>query len=83
VVRAPWHNRPHTRTTWYEPLEDQPALDRAVHWVLGNPIVFLNTPGDIHVLPKVLESADRFEARPSEDAMRETLSAQAMEPLFV
>jgi aryl-alcohol dehydrogenase-like predicted oxidoreductase len=83
IVRAPWHDRPHARATWYEPLEDQTALDRAVHWVFGNPQAFLNTPGDIHVLPKVLESASRFEARPSEDAMRETLSAQAMEPLFV
>ncbi|HZY42651.1 MAG TPA: aldo/keto reductase [Anaerolineae bacterium] len=83
IVRAPWHDRPHTRATWYEPLEDQPALDRAMHWVLGNPQTFLNTAGDIHVLPKVLESVSRFDARPPEDAMRETLSAQAMEPLFV
>ena len=82
VTRAPWHDRPHTRTTWYEPIEDQLALDRTVHWVLGNPIVFLNTAGDIHVLPKILDAAERFTARPSDQEMDKILSEQAMEPLF-
>lgn len=82
ITRAPWHDRPHTRTTWYEPLEDQRALDRAVHWVLGNPIVFLNTAGDIHLLPKILDAASRFAARPSDQEMAEILTEQAMEPLF-
>ena len=83
VVRSPWHDRPHTSNTWYEPIEDQPALDKAVHWVLGNPIAFLNTPGDIHVLPRVLDAASRFKARPSDDEMRQVMIAQTMEPLFV
>lgn len=83
IVRSPWRDQPHTRNTWYEPIEDQPALDKAVHWVLGNPAAFLNTPGDIHVLPKVLDAASRFEARPSDDEMRQVLIAQTMEPLFV
>lgn len=83
IVRAPWHDRPHTRNTWYEPLEDQAALDKAIHWVLGNPIAFLNTAGDIHVLPKVLDAASRFEAQPSDEVMQELLNIQRMEPLFV
>ena len=82
VTRAPWHDRPHTRTTWYEPLEEPRALDRAVHWVLGNPRVFLNTAGDIHVLPKILDAAERFTARPSDAEMDALLTEQAMEPLF-
>ena len=83
ITRAPWHDRPHTRTTWYEPLEDQTALDHAVHWVLGNPIVFLNTAGDTHILPKVLDAAERFTERPSDQEMDEILAEQSMEPLFV
>ncbi len=58
------------------------ALDRAVHWVLGNPQVFLNTAGDIHVLPKILDAAERFTARPSDAEMDALLAEQAMEPLF-
>ena len=84
LVRAPWPEAgEHTRTTWYEPLEDQTAIDLAVQWVLGRPGVFLNTVGDIHVLPGVLEAAARFEARPSDEAMRALVAEQEMAPLFV
>jgi aryl-alcohol dehydrogenase-like predicted oxidoreductase len=83
VTRAPWSDRPQTAATWYEPLRDPVAVDRAVHWVLGRPSVFLNTVGDIGALPMVLDAADRFRERPSNEAMREIAEQQAMEPLFV
>jgi aryl-alcohol dehydrogenase-like predicted oxidoreductase len=83
VTRAPWGDRPQTAATWYEPLRDPVAIDRAVHWVLGRPGVFLNTVGDIEVLPLVLDAADRFRERPSDEAMLEIAEQQAMEPLFV
>jgi aryl-alcohol dehydrogenase-like predicted oxidoreductase len=83
ITRAPWGDRPQTAATWYEPLRDPVAIDRAVHWVLGRPGVFLNTVGDIAVLPLVLDAADRFQERPSDAAMREIAEQQAMEPLFV
>lgn len=83
ITRAPWGDKPHTAATWYEPLEDQADIDKAVHWVLGRPGIFLNTVGDIHVLPKVLDAADRFQAPPSDAEMRELMEKLAMEPLFV
>lgn len=83
ITRAPWGDRPHTTATWYEPLQDQDKIDLAVHWLLGRPGVFLNTVGDIHVLPKVLDAASRFQTRPSEAQMAELVRAQQMEPLFV
>lgn len=83
IVRAPWGEREHTRATWYEPLEEQADIDKAVHWVLGLPGIFLNTTGDIHVLPKVLEAASRFESRPSDEQMQAVMAAREMEPLFV
>jgi aryl-alcohol dehydrogenase-like predicted oxidoreductase len=82
LVRRPWGERERTRATWYEPLEDQAAIDRAVHWVLGNPDVFLNTVGDIHVLPKVLGAASRFEARPTAEQMEAEVEKKQMAPLF-
>lgn len=83
ITRAPWGDRPHTTATWYEPLQDQADIDRAVHWVLGRPGIFLNTVGDIHVLPKVLDAANRFQQRPSDADMAQVVKAQQMEPLFV
>jgi aryl-alcohol dehydrogenase-like predicted oxidoreductase len=72
-----WDGREQTAGTWYEPLTAQDEIDRAVHWVLGNPQVFLNTVGDITLLPKVFGAAERFETRPG-DAEMEELRATAL-----
>src|SRR3977135_2084931 len=61
IALRPWLGRERTRTTWYEPLEAQADIDVAVWWVLGRPGIFLNTAGDVNVLPKVLDAAARFE----------------------
>ena len=83
LCRRPWGDRPRTRATWYEPLEDQDAIDKATHWVLGHSDFFLNTAGDIYVLPKVLDAASRFVQRPTDAEMGALVAAQEMEPLFV
>jgi len=82
VTRSPWNDMQPTRTTWYRPLEHQADIDLAVHWILGNPQVFLNTVGDIHILPCVLDAARRFEARPSDRQMQALADRLEMEPLF-
>jgi aryl-alcohol dehydrogenase-like predicted oxidoreductase len=83
VTRRPWGEQEHTAATWYEPFQDQADLDKAVHWVLGRPGVFLNTAGDIHVLPKILDAASRFEFRPSDGEMERLVEEKEMAPLFV
>jgi aryl-alcohol dehydrogenase-like predicted oxidoreductase len=83
ITRAPWGDHPHTAATWYEPLRDPAAIDLAVSWVLGRPGIFLNTVGDITVLPLVLDAADRFQERPSDTEMETLIGQQMMEPLFV
>jgi aryl-alcohol dehydrogenase-like predicted oxidoreductase len=82
IVHAPWGDEPHTRATWYKPLEDQAAIDGAAHWVLGHPGLFLNTVGDIHVLPKVLEAVDRFQAAPTDEEMQADVAQWGLRPLF-
>jgi aryl-alcohol dehydrogenase-like predicted oxidoreductase len=82
ICRRPWGERERTAATWYQPLEDQDAVDKAVAWVLGHPQTFLNTAGDIHVLPRVLDAAYRFTQRPADAEMDALLAAQEMEPLF-
>jgi aryl-alcohol dehydrogenase-like predicted oxidoreductase len=78
IALAPWNGREQTAGTWYEPLREQRDIDLAVHWVLGRREVFLNTVGDVELLPKVLDAATRFETRPP-DAALELLGAA---PLF-
>jgi predicted aldo/keto reductase-like oxidoreductase len=82
LVHTPWGDQPQTRATWYKPLEEQAAIDKAVHWVLGHPGIFLNTVGDIHVLPKVLDAGARFELPPTDDAMAAQVAKLGMRPLF-
>ena len=83
ITRAPWGDREQNAATWYEPLRDQGAIDTAVAWVLGRQGVFLNTVGDIHVLPLVLDAAERADGRPDEQAMEQLEKAFGLEPLFV
>jgi aryl-alcohol dehydrogenase-like predicted oxidoreductase len=83
IARRPWWGREHTRSTWYEPLRDQRDIDAAVHWVLARPGVFLATVGDIGLLPKVLDAANRFTALPDDQTMHEQTARLQMVPLFV
>jgi len=83
IARRPWWGQEHTRSTWYEPLEEQADIDRAVHWVLGRPNVFLNTVGDISLLPRVLDAASRVAPRPDDAEMRADQQRVEAVPLFV
>ncbi|UCC64157.1 MAG: aldo/keto reductase [Anaerolineae bacterium] len=82
IARRPWGDRERTRNTWYEPLEDRADIDRAVHWALGRSGIFVNTVGDIHLLPKVLDAASRFQVAPSVEAMEELATRVQMAPIF-
>jgi aryl-alcohol dehydrogenase-like predicted oxidoreductase len=83
ITRAPWGDQPHTAATWYDPLRDQADIDIAVSWVLGSRPVFLNTVGDINVLPKVFDAASRFTGQPTDEQVRRVMEQRHMEPLFV
>lgn len=82
ITRSPWKDLRQDRTTWYRPLEEQADIDLAVHWALGNSQVFLNTVGDIQVLPRVLDAASRFGSRPTDARMQDLTERLEMEPLF-
>jgi hypothetical protein len=86
IAYKPWMGRNHTHDTWYEPLEEQQYIDTAVHWVLKQPGIFLNTVGDIRLLPQVLDAASRFqqdEPEPTDEDMRNLVAQLGFEPLFV
>lgn len=83
ACRRPWGDRKQLRATWYEPFEDQADIDKATHWLLGHPGLFLNTAGDIHILPRVLDAASRFKTAPTEAEMQTLLVQRGMVPLFV
>jgi aryl-alcohol dehydrogenase-like predicted oxidoreductase len=83
IAYKPWSGQDHTHSTWYAPLEEQQDIDRAVHWTLKRPGIFLNTVGDIHLLPKVLDAASRFQAGTPDEEMQAMVDRLHMQPLFV
>jgi len=83
IAVRPWLGREHTRATWYEPLEAQADIDLAVWWVLGRPGLFLNTAGDVDLLPSILDAAERFETRPGDAEVASMLERAKTAPLFV
>jgi aryl-alcohol dehydrogenase-like predicted oxidoreductase len=82
IARGPWGTTDKNRGTWYQPFEEQADIDRAIHWVMGRGDVFINTAGDLDLLPMVLDAARRFERRPDDDAMRELVAARSVTPIF-
>jgi aryl-alcohol dehydrogenase-like predicted oxidoreductase len=87
VARRRWpEGAPPTHGTWYEPLRDPAEIERAVHWALSRPGVFVNTAGDVNLLEPMLRAGASFAAagaavRGAADA--DPPWAQRTEPLFV
>lgn len=84
ITLGPWDEaQQRTHSTWYQPLSDQTDIDVAVNYVLGRDGVFLNTAGDVTLLPRVLDAAERASARPSDADVRAFIENRGMAPLFV
>jgi aryl-alcohol dehydrogenase-like predicted oxidoreductase len=82
IALAPWDGRPQTANTWYEPLTEPAEIELAVHWVLGRDGIFLNSVGDVNLLPHVLDAAERFELQPDDATMQALVHRRSLKPLF-
>jgi len=83
IAYRPWSGRERSAGTWYQPLEEPEDIAPAVHWALARPGIFVITAGDLRLMPRVLEAAERFERAPSEAEMEALVESRRMEPLFV
>lgn len=83
VAKGPWAGREEKYNTWYEPLESQQDIDTAVHWVQSFDNVFMNTVGDVTLLPKVLDAASRYKTQiPTDKEMAALQSESSLSSLF-
>jgi aryl-alcohol dehydrogenase-like predicted oxidoreductase len=79
VARRRWpEGAAPTHGTWYEPVSDPAELERAVHWCLARPGVFVNTAGDLRLLAPMLRAGASFAAGAAAPP-----EPQGLEPLFV
>lgn len=82
VARRRWPEGERRQFSWYEPLNDDDAIGRAVNYVLGRPDLFLNTSSDARLLPTVLTAAAGPLALPGDEAMEADRIAHNITPLF-
>jgi len=82
VAKQPWKSEKHAYETWYEPFDEQEAIDRSLWFALTQDITSAVTPGDVRLLPKVLNSGQRFRKLDEVEQERLILSAEGLEPLF-
>ena len=75
IARGGWDGAQRDCHTWYDPHREQADIDRSLWWVLSQPMHTAPSCGEISVLPKVLDAAERF--RPlSESEQSEVVAAQ-------
>jgi len=60
LARGGWGERERECTTWYDPHRDQSEIDRVLWWQMSQPVHTAPSTGDVNLLPKVLDAAERF-----------------------
>ena len=71
------------RLSWYRPIRDTAALQRAVRFVLSRPETFLNTSSDTTLLRTILEAAAAPCALPPDHELEDDNRTLGVEPLFI
>lgn len=82
ITRAPWGNREHTATTWYEPFDNIEEIQPAVNFALSYDITGLCTAGDTRVLPLMLKACENFTRLSDSEKEAMIESGKQYEPLF-
>lgn len=83
LARGPWAaGATRDYATWYQPLEREDDIRTAVHWVLEEPDVFLNSVGDVGLLPLLLKVAGEERAPVSEAAMQQLDERAGLSSIF-
>lgn len=82
--RGPWGDIEPNRATWYQPFEEAADIQTAIGWAMQLEGAFINTAGDINLLPHVLDAGEAFDPKKSYDEEMDRLASERnMQSLFV
>ena len=82
IVHRPWEDHAHDPGNMV-PAPGEPGRYRPGSALgVGHTGLFLNSAGDVHILPKVLDAANRFEVAPSDAKMQVQVNELGMRSLF-
>lgn len=76
IARGGWDGIEKDCHTWYDPHREQADIDRSLWWVLSQPMHTAPSCGEISLLPKVLDAAQRFHPL-SEAEQEEVVESQS------
>jgi aryl-alcohol dehydrogenase-like predicted oxidoreductase len=82
ITKAPWGERPHTATTWYEPFDKMDEIQRAVNYSLSHEVTGVCTAGDTTILPLMLKACENFQQLSVEEREEMVRTAGQFAPLF-
>ncbi len=82
IARRRWAEAPAQRFSWYEPIEDDEALARAVNYVLARPQLFLNTSSDARLLSAAVDAATAELKAPTDEELEADALRLGITPLF-
>lgn len=82
IARRRWEDGTSGHFSWYEPLADEDAIGRGVHFALSRPGFFLNSSSDARLLPAILDAAARAPVAPTAREIEADISRYRMQPLF-
>jgi len=71
-----------SHTTWYQPMEDYESIKKSVDWLLSFKDIFLNSVGDINILPMILKAANKLGNRPTEKEMNYISDKMGLASIF-
>jgi hypothetical protein len=85
ICKGRWKTKERTHNCWYEPLETQEDIDKAVWFTLSQEgVTTYPMSGAIDLWPKILDAAGRYE-KLDDDELQEIIQygkQQGYEPLF-
>ena len=83
LARGPWAaGVKRNSATWYQPLEGEDDIRTAVHWLLSQGDYFLNSVGDVNLLPAVLRAASAEIEMPDAAAMAAHAERTGLSSIF-
>jgi predicted aldo/keto reductase-like oxidoreductase len=77
IAKGPWGDKQKKKTTWYEPFIEREWIQKTIHFALSQPITGICTPGDVSLVPEILEACESFETM--DIGEQEELISQASE----
>jgi predicted aldo/keto reductase-like oxidoreductase len=82
IAKGPWGEMDKTHTTWYRPFTQQEWIQKGVDFALSQPVTGICTPGDVNLLPLVVEACQQFQPMVTDQQVDLISQTPQFQPLF-